>query len=309
MKTFKITVRRTRESDLVDCFKTIATSMGHLRKRAGLGPIKFKITGADPYMVHFRNTDPEGTWVALDTKGKIVAYTQSLIRGNEWYLAYLFVDPQFQSSGVGQKLLKLAMDYGRKNGEITRWALATFAYNPQAVAVYSKMGMTPQSPILYMERMIDGKKKPSLLKPAKKLEIEIVTSHRIINRLNKIDLKVRGTARPEEHFFFTGTENHKVLVFHENKKIVGYSILTASARVGPVAAIKPEYLQSLLAYSVNYGIEIGQQRQVVFANGENVAVVQALLKAGFRIEECELVMASERFSDPGRYVPGHLAHF
>ncbi len=309
MKKLKVTVRRTRESDLFECWQMIARTMNDLFKRSGKKPFKFTATTADPTMVHFRKVDPEASYVALNAKGAIVGFTQALIRGNEWYLAYLFIDPQYQSTGVGKKLLKLAMDYGRKNGEITRWALSTFAYNPQALAIYSKMGMTPQIALLVMTREWKGEKKPAPIKPKKRLTMQVVTTHKLINRLTKLDLKVRGTARPEEHFFWTGDEKHRMLAFYDDKTLVGYSVVATTSRIGPIAAAKPEYLSSILAMSVNYGLEIGQLRQLVFVNGENVEVVQSLLQAGFHIEEATVVMASERFSDSSRYVPGHLAHY
>ena len=309
MKKPKVTVRRTRESELFECFQLIARTMNHLFKKSGLKPFKFTATSADPTMVHFLKVDPEASYVALDAKGAIVGFTQALIRGNEWYLAYLFIDPLYQSTGVGKKLLKLAMEYGRKNGEITRWALSTFAYNPQALAIYSKMGMTPQIPLLVFTRDWKFGKKPAAIKPKLKLSMEVVTSHKLINRLTKLDIKVRGTARPEEHFFWIDEEKHRLLAFYDDKTLVGYSVVATTSRIGPVTATKPEYLSSMLAMSVNYGLEVGQARQVIFVNGENVEVVQLLLQARFHIAEATVVMASERFSDSGRYVPGHLAHF
>lgn len=287
----------------------IARTMNDLFKKSGKKPFKFTATSADPTMVHFLKVDPEASYVALSAKGAIVGFTQALIRGNEWYLAFLFVDPRYQSTGVGKKLLKLAMDYGRKNGEITRWALATFAYNPQALAIYSKMGMTPQIPLLVVTRSWKPGKSPAAIKPKVRLTMEVVKTHKLINRLTKLDVKVRGTARPEEHFFWTSDDKHTQLAFYDNKTLVGYSVVGATSRIGPVAATKPEYLSSILAMSVNYGLEIGQAKQLVFVNGENVEVVQLLLQAGFYVEEATVVMASERYSDSSRYIPGHLAHY
>ena len=309
MKTPKITIRRTRESDLFESLKMILTTLDHLRKKSGMKPFKFRVTGPDPLMVHISKTDPEASYVAQNAKGEIVGFGQALIRGDEWYLGWLFVNPAYQSTGVGKKLLKLTMDYGRRNGEIKRWALTTFAYNPQALAIYSKAGMTPQMPILEFERDLTTGRSPALLKPTHRLTMEIVTSDKAVARLTKLDVKVRGIARPEEHFFWNADDNHRVAMFYDAGKFVGYSVLGATSRVGPVAATKPEYLASMVALSVNHGVEIGQKRQVVFANGENVAVVRMLLDAGFHIGEAALVMASERFSDATRYLPGHLAHY
>ncbi len=309
MKKLTVKYRAARESDLLECQQLVLESFNDLRRRSGMKPIKFKVTAPDTTMVHFIKSDPEGAFVAVDTKGKIAGYTQALIRENEWYLGFLFVRPMFQSLGVGGKLLKRAMDYGRKNKEISRWALATFAYNPQAIAIYSKHGMTPQSPVLAMTRAWEEGKPPRPAKGACTAKRLIESDHKLIARLTAFDRKIRGVARPEEHFFWSDSAAHHPLVFVDGRKIIGYCVVTNSGAIGPVAAARAEDLVGILAAGINYGLTIGHTRQIAQVVGENVEVVRFLLEQGFRIEETTLVMASERFSDQKRYIPGHLAHY
>ncbi len=309
MKKLSVTYRAARESDLIECQQLVMESFNDLRRKSGMKPIKFKITAPDVTMVHFIKSDPEGAFVAVDAKGKLAGYTQALIRENEWYLGFLFVRPAYQSLGVGGKLLKRAMDYGRKNKEIARWALATFAYNPQAIAIYSKHGMTPQSPVLAMTRDWTAGKPPRPASGACKASRVKQIDHKLIARLTAFDRKVRGVARSEEHFFWSDSEAHHPLVFVDGRKIIGYGVVTNSGAIGPIAAARSEDLVGILAAAMNYGRSIGNTRQIVQVVGENVAAVRFLLDNGFRIAETTLVMASERFSDPQRYIPGHLAHY
>ena len=168
MKPEAITIRRTRQTDLIDAIMLVMNTANHLRRKRGMSTIRLKkLKQPPPLFVHMLKTDPEGSFVAQDSKGKLVGVTMSLIREDEWYLALLFVDPTLQSKGLGQKLLDKAMRYGKKNG-CRRWALATYAYNPQAIALYTKMGMPAQRPLLTMERKrAEGKSFKKLRAPTK----------------------------------------------------------------------------------------------------------------------------------------------
>ncbi len=309
MKKPAITYRAARASDLVPAQEMIMSSFNDLRKKSGMPRIKYKITGPDPWMAHFIKTDPEGAFAAFDKQNRLVGYSQALIREEEWYLGFLFVLPEFQSAGVGGRLLKRAMDYGRRNREIKRWALATFAYNPQAIAIYSKHGMTPQSPLIAMVRKWDEKRPPRPIKGGCTARIVTEIDHKLISRLTAFDRKVRGIARPEEHFMWSDTNTVYPLVFLEGRSILGYCVVTKGGSIGPIAASRPELLKPILISALNYGLVLGHTRQLIQAVGENVEIVRLLMANGFRIEETSLVMASERFADPQRYIPGHLAHY
>lgn len=259
-------------------------------------------------LVHMLKTDPEGSFVAHDRKGKLVGFAMSLIREDEWFLAFLFVDPTLQSKGLGQKLLDKAMRYGKKNG-CKRWALVTFSYNPQAIAVYTKMGMPPQRPLLTMERKRAKGKSFKKLRVPIKLTMKKITDEKYINRLTSLDRRARQLARPEEHFFWLSDENYDTLIFHDGKKLAGYAVVNSRGMVAPVVASEPKYLVSLLAHAVEWGVAQGHKYQIMFVQGEQLEVIRMLMKAGFHIDETTLFMASEQVSDPKLYIPATLAHF
>ncbi len=282
-------------------------SLNHLRNQANLPPVKTKITQPSPLLLHFLRTDPEGHFVAVNEKNRIVGYASSIVREFEWFLAMLFVTPSCQTSGIGRKLLERAMKYGEKAG-CTRLALATFSYNPQAIAVYSKQGMPPNAAVLMLSR---GEKtgRRGKLKPELTLNMNEVTDEGKLGRLSDLDRKVRGIARPEEHFFWLGSEGYKTFEFRDGRKFAGYAVMSKTGLIGPIATTKPEYLEPILVHCLNSSPFPETARNVIFVHGEQKRLLQTLLGAGFRIEEVTLVMASERFSDPMRYLPGTLAHY
>ena len=58
----------------------------------------------------FIQRDGPGAWVAT-SEGRVVGVAESVRRGSFWGLSMLFVDPAFQSHGVGGQLLEAAMGY------------------------------------------------------------------------------------------------------------------------------------------------------------------------------------------------------
>ena len=97
----------------------------------------------------FLRTDPDGSWVAVDSDG-ILGFAQAIIRDNSlWMLSMLAVRPQHQSAGVGASLLAAALDYGESN--LPRMVLCSC--DPRATRRYASAGfdlhpaMTARGPV------------------------------------------------------------------------------------------------------------------------------------------------------------------
>ncbi len=310
MKAEPITIRRTRQGDLIDAMILVLRTTNHLRKRRGMSTMRIPkdLKQAPPLLRHILRTDPEGSFVAFDRRGKLVGFSMALIREDEWFLAFLFVDPAVQSKGLGQRLLNKAMGYGKKN-HCRRWALATFAYNPQAIAVYTKMGMPPQRPLLTMERKRKEGESFKKVRSPLKLKVKKITEEKYINRLTVLDKRARGLARPEEHFFWLADENYSTLLFHDGKKLAGYAVVSSRGMIAPVVAADAKYLCSMAALAIEWGAAQGHKFQILFAQGEQQEIIRMLMTAGFHIDETTLLMASEQVSDARLYVPATLSHF
>ena len=308
MSAEKVRLRRTRESDLVDTLRLVIRTVNHLFVRVGKKRFKYRVTGPSPLSIHFLKTDPEGCFVAVNEKDRVIGVAESMIRDEEWYLGHLFVTPRYQSKGIGGKLLDKALRYGMKNG-CKRFSLVTFAFNEQAIAVYTKRNMPPQRPILTMTRNLGDCGRRLHLKPAIKLECRETTDDTMIVRLTELDKKARGIRRPEEHFFWLNDSSHQVLTFYHGSKLVGYSVIVNKGqRVSPVAATAPRYLQPITAASVNFAADLNPQHQSLWIYGEQQHVLTDLLAAKFRVTETLLLMSSEMVTEPSLYVPANLSH-
>lgn len=64
-------------------------------------------------MVRFAERDPLGAWVAVDADDRVVGMAEAIRRGGFWGLSMLFVDPAWQSQGVGRSLLEHASGYAQ----------------------------------------------------------------------------------------------------------------------------------------------------------------------------------------------------
>lgn len=276
--------------------------------RNGRPPIKVRVNEPWPLNEHWLRTDPEGSFVAVNEKGKIVGYVSALVREDEWYLADLFVMRSYQSKRVGSKLLEKAISYGTRNG-CRRRSLCTFSINEQAVAVYSKMGMTPQRPILELRRAIVPNRPLPELEPDVKLDYRELHDETLVNHLTRIEKKARGLRRPEEHFFWLSRPDHHVYYFRDGRKTAGFAVATNVGGVGPIVASRPEYLWSLLCYAVKLTKFENTRQQIIYMPGENVEMVTSLLNAGFRVRQVLLELGTEKLADLSIYIPGNLAYY
>ncbi len=85
----------------------------------------------------FVERDPEGAWVAASEDGGVVGMAQSIRRGPFWGLSMLFVDPGWQSRGVGRALISAALRYAE--GATARMIISSS--DPRAMRRYWSAGL------------------------------------------------------------------------------------------------------------------------------------------------------------------------
>ena len=71
--------------------------------------------------------------------GLVVGFAQACVRGDIWFLSQLFVHPEVHARGIGQELLRLAMEYGRDAGCETFSVVSSTS--PVAQSLYMRAGM------------------------------------------------------------------------------------------------------------------------------------------------------------------------
>lgn len=84
---------------------------------------------------HLLATDPHGLFAA-ERDGSVVGLAMSLRREQLWFLSLLVVRPDLQGSGIGRRLLEVALDYG----ETCSTGMICSSPDPKALRRYARAG-------------------------------------------------------------------------------------------------------------------------------------------------------------------------
>jgi ribosomal protein S18 acetylase RimI-like enzyme len=297
----KLTIRKPHQEELLQVGKLIIRSANDLRVKSGRKPWDTNITEVPPLSQYIYETDPDGHKCAY-YDNKIVGFSAALVRGKQWYLGDLFIEPAFQLKGVGRKLLEHAFAYG---GKADSHALCTFPYNETALALYSSFGMMPTSPLLEMQKKIE---KPEDIAPSG-LRAEEDNSLKSILLINKLEKEIRGYPHLIDWRFFARDSKHKIYHFYDRAKWVGYSVILGGKLVAPAGAIEPQYLPDIISESYRISVQSGADFCRLWIGGPNAALYQRLKSHGFRINEMSVFLSTKPYGDFSRYCPAHLTVF
>ena len=295
-----IEYKPTRRRDLLAATRLIFKTYNHLRTQTGKQPMVRSLRKANPLGVHLHSCNPELSFCAWHGK-ELVGYTQALIRGKQWYLAYLFVHPKYQDKKVGKNLLERVWREapGMSHG------LATFAYNPQAIGTYSKFGMTIRECLPCMVAKAELLKKPATtgLNAGSKL------TAKDLEWIHALEARIRGYSHPEEWRHWLRQPNWRATIYRDGSKRVGYCLGTLDGYFAPVGAISNRYLVRILKEHIA-GLQLKKKHVArTFCPSNNLAAYQTLLKCGFRVRELIVFMSDRRYGDFQRYIPAELAVF
>jgi GNAT superfamily N-acetyltransferase len=119
--------RKAEVEDLKPAMAVVAAALNDLERRHGFEGVGGEIDTSFPAFC--LADDPCGLWVA-EEEGRIVGFGFSWVADHLWYLADLFVEPRWQSAGVGRMLLERTREQAQQSKASVR-ALITFAYNPR----------------------------------------------------------------------------------------------------------------------------------------------------------------------------------
>ncbi len=293
-----VVYKRCRERDLIPAYRLVLKSLNHLRKKTGKEAIRIRIR-KNPEIIHLLRQDRETFWCAWAGKN-IVGFGAALVRGKQWWLAYLFIHPRYQDHGVGRELIRRVW----RDAPGMSHSLSTFAFNMQAVGLYSKFGMTPLCTIPSMD--FDLRKND----PAKLSGLEVVTNPKRSDLvwIKQFEGKIRGYARPQDWRFWSEFDRTRIFLFKDKGRRVGYSLAYDNGFIGPAGAVTNSYLTKVVSDTI--GLLRPKERKIeIFCPTRNMKLYLSLIGMGFRLVEMETFMSDADYPDFQRYVPGHLTLF
>jgi hypothetical protein len=298
----KITFRHPERGELLKAQKLINSSFNDLLLKSGRRPHDLSVTGVPPLTGHLYDTDPKGCWAAY-SGNRMIGFGLALVRGRQWYLAYLFIDPRHQAGGVGRQILRRCINYGKPKAD--SFALCTIPFNETALGLYASFGMMPTCPILEMRLPAERIKR---IRPTGLTMVED-NSNKSILTINRLERRIRGYSRLVDLSFFASAREYTIYQFFNGSKWAGYSVLYKNSLIGPAGTMNPKYLPDILTESVRRCENLRVDLIRTFTPGGNLSVYRRLRSHGFTIDNMTVFLSTKPYGDFSRYNPAQLAIF
>lgn len=255
-----VTIRTTRADDLRGAYRVFRLAIVDLYARHGFTPPDPPEEVWRSQQEHLLAHDAERCFVA-EEEGEVVAFVSSWARGDAWFLASLFVAPEFQARGLGRALLERAW------GDHARRQTLTDAIQPVSNGLYGRLGLIPFTPLLSLagEPRIDA---PHELEPA---DAEVAA-------LRDLDLASYGFDRGLDHAYWA-SHGSTLTLWRRDGDPVAYSYAWPHGQIGPVAGADADAAAAALRGELARAVG----RISVRAPGSAAPLVHAALTAGLRI--------------------------
>lgn len=252
-----------------------------------------------PHFEHLLTTDPDGAWVA-SIGGTVVGFSMGFVRGTTWFLAQLFVQPEVHAKGIGQELLRLAIEAGRARGATVLSVVSSTAHASQSL--YMRAGMFARGIGYAMSGPVDAL--CALPEPEANRKT-VVDCEGWQDRIAELDAEVWGSPRREEHrLFMRGVQGdvHRAIALTRDGNLLGYAY-ASDFGIGPMAAYEPEDQLPLLRAAGDFMAQHETSTARMYVVSHNATVIGALLAGGWRVNDWTFLLSSEPFGDFTRYVP------
>ena len=299
MSAPRLSIRQMTDADIGAAALVRVAALEALARSEGRDEYGSRMPRAPLLERHILATDPGGSWLA-EIDGLTVGYAQAFVRGDIWYLAQLFVLPHAQSLGAGREVLDRAYVYGTERG--ARVFAVTSSTSPVAHALYMRHGMYARG-LGYRMR---GPVAPlmSLDDSAAHIAFGPIANH--ADAVAALDRDVWGAERGREHARFAqgGFANEQAsFVLADGGGVAGYGYVMDDGWIGPIAATAPEMQLQLLRAAAAWLTERGTEHAQCYCLSLNSIMLNAVLGAGWRVNEWSFLLASESFGQFDRYLP------
>jgi GNAT superfamily N-acetyltransferase len=258
---------------------------------------------------HLLSTDPERAWLA-EIEGAPAGFGMAHQRGDHWFLAFLFVMPEWQGRGVGRALVERSLPPAAERGRI---AVCVEATQPVSTALYASFGMAPRVPLYVMTGSIRADALPEASSGLEALAFDALAGRgpeghaQLAGQVASLDRALLGYERPAEHRLWRRLESKGFLYFRSGEADpVAYGYAEGSGRIGPVAVREAPLLPDVLGHLVRAVRPLGGWQIVV--PGPATRAWLPLLEAGLRIDGPPAIYSATWGGPPfDRYLPLNFA--
>jgi GNAT superfamily N-acetyltransferase len=303
MQNLGISYRRCRKKDMLPSVRLVLSSLDDIRVRTGKEPMDRRVQRVPGFFDHLLRTDRD-TFYCAWRRARLVGFAGAIVRGKQWYLAWLFVHPRYQDRGIGRKLLEKVW----RDRQGMSHSLVTMTYNVGAVGLYGRFGMVPETLITLMGTPRDRLKVP---KPTG-LEIAEQVRASDLAWINALEREIRGYPHPSEWRYWHGSDKHRILLFRRGRSRIGYSMISLGTGICPVAAARRRDLRDVLAETLRIAARPPKKERkpgklIIFLPEEQKSIYTFLLDSGFRNREMLVFMSDHSYPDFRRYIPASPA--
>jgi GNAT superfamily N-acetyltransferase len=257
-----VEIRRATEADLGAQYEVFRAAIGDLYRRHSFEPPSPPAEAFAAHQGHLLRHDGERSLVAQDG-GRLVAFAAALVRGSTWFLASLFVLPEYQSHGLGTRLLEAVW-----GDAYSRRLTLTDAIQPVSNGLYASRGLIPATPMLHLGGAVEQ---------AVEVAVELEPSEPEARALAGLDAVAYGFDRALDHAHWSRFA--RATVWRAGGEPVAYAYAWPHGRIGPLAAVDGPSAGATLAAEL---ARLPERAAEVVAPGSSVELVEAALAAGLR---------------------------
>ncbi len=265
-------LRPTTDGDLPALHAIFLDAIGSVFVPHGFDPPAPSLEVFSNLQGHIRRT---GISVVAEEEGRVVGYGSSWKRGDDWFLASLFVGSAAQGRGTGPALLDAVWS------EAKRRRTMTDAIQPVSNVLYGRRGLVPATPVLTF-----------FGRPRIEARVETAPAD-----TQAIDEFAYGFDREVDH-------EHWSRHARRTDSGDGYSYVFPGGEIGPVAGATPAAAAAALAGEL--ARSEGDVR--VRVPGSARALVEVALAAGLRLAPVPgLLLLSQGVEPPSALAPSSYA--
>jgi GNAT superfamily N-acetyltransferase len=238
--------------------------------------------------------------VAEGRPGEVMGFGSAVVRSGRWFLADLFVHPNFHGDGVGSALLERLLEGAPE-------VRATMASSDLAAqALYMRAGMVPRWPSYTLLGNLPCRLMPPWLR------VEPVDWRCEGAELAALDRRLSGVDRPQDLAWWSGPAGGTALwLVDESGARRGYAVvadrydavlapeLREAATVITALVDRADLALDAVAASIGWAAGRGRRQVRLMVPAPHPALVP-LLEAGFRIVDTSLFCASDDALFDGR---------